>query len=338
MVATRTERVRVLRVGDLLDEFKITEFIGSGLSKSALSYAVGETTAVKLYISSINHNDVDIRYEKFKQEASILKALAPFQNVLDVKSDFKEEARHNGKVKFAPHYAMERMDGDLETTILTSELTFKQKIDIILQAIQGIADCHSVKVCHRDIYTPNILVKKQGESYVAKIADFGSAKQHGVAQRLNYFSPTGNYDYASPEAIVGLLGGDDADLEIMKGADVFSIGLLLYEVMTARRQEDLLATLASIAQDAEYKGMLSPATTHEMRKTYIEDEVMPLFDYLELDQILADDILQEEEITTKVNSLVNEMCNPNYQTRHTDLTDIKYRLNNILNEADSVKN
>ena len=130
-----------------------------------------------------------------------------------------------GEEEGIPYIAMEFLTGtDLEQIIRDkTELSLDKKIDIIIQTCQGLGYAHSSGIVHRDIKTANIRILDNGE---VKIMDFGIAK---VASA--HFTRTGMImgtpHYMAPEQIRG---------EKIDGrADIFSLGVVLYELLTYRK-------------------------------------------------------------------------------------------------------
>ena len=87
---------------------------------------------------------------------------------------------------------------------------------------------HPVALVHRDISPENIMVSVAGET---KILDFGIAKASNVASKTQVGVLKGKYAYMAPEQIEGSLAGSPPDAR----ADVYSLGVLMYELITGRR-------------------------------------------------------------------------------------------------------
>ena len=112
----------------------------------------------------------------------------------------------------------------IEARLARGAMPPDEAIAVAVQAAQGIAKAHEHGVVHRDIKPANLLVTTEG---VLKILDFGIAKVPGVhrsvpGQRL------GTVAYMSPEQVRG---------EPLDGrTDVWSLGLVLYEMLTGERR------------------------------------------------------------------------------------------------------
>ena len=105
---------------------------------------------------------------------------------------------------------------------------------------QAVQHAHQKGIIHRDIKPSNVLVSMQGDQAVVKVIDFGLAKATG--QQLTektlftaYGQMVGTPAYMSPEQAE--VGGEDIDTR----TDVYSLGVLLYELLTGVTPIDLEA-------------------------------------------------------------------------------------------------
>ena len=97
-----------------------------------------------------------------------------------------------------PSIYLELMDGDLKNFIRSQyhQLTQQQILVLSLDITRGLCYLHAKKVIHSDLKTDNILLKKVGPFYIAKISDLGTA----VFQSDNLPINRGSLRYAAPEA------------------------------------------------------------------------------------------------------------------------------------------
>ncbi len=103
-------------------------------------------------------------------------------------------------------------------------MSSKQATDIGIQVADGLAAAHEKGIVHRDIKPENIMVRKDG---IAQIMDFGLAKLRGNVSRLTKEGSTvGTAGYMSPEQVQGQ--------ETDHRSDIFSLGVVLYELFTGR--------------------------------------------------------------------------------------------------------
>src|SRR5207247_6598053 len=86
------------------------------------------------------------------------------------------------------------------------------------------AQGHELHLVHRDISPQNVLIGHDGES---KLVDFGIAKAAGKASKTQAGILKGKFGYMSPEQVRGL--------PIDRRSDIFSVGIVLYELLTGER-------------------------------------------------------------------------------------------------------
>src|SRR5438067_7894934 len=134
---------------------------------------------------------------------------------------------------------MEYVDGANLKTILESlrrqgkRLPVAQTLYIMMEVCKGLQYAHDVVdpetghalgIVHRDISPPNILISKRGE---VKLVDFGLAKATSQLESTDPGVVKGKFSYLSPEAASGK--------EVDRRADIFAVGILLYELLTGKR-------------------------------------------------------------------------------------------------------
>ena len=134
---------------------------------------------------------------------------------------------------------MEFVDGvDLKAIMewrrrIGRRLTIGQTIYLIMEVCKGLAYAHdlthpetgeSLGIVHRDVSPANVLISRNGE---VKLADFGLAKAASQVESTDPGVVKGKMSYLSPEAA----RGENVD----QRADIFSVGILLYEMLTSKR-------------------------------------------------------------------------------------------------------
>ncbi len=170
--------------------------------------------ALKFLPQHLNASEED--KSRFVQEAKAA-ATMNHPNVCSV-IDIQEQPGTAGSQMFI---VMEYVDG--QTLRDRKGISLKQAIDIGIQIADGLAAAHEKGIVHRDIKPENIMVRKDG---IVQIMDFGLAKLRGVSRLTKEGSTVGTAGYMSPEQVQGL----DADHR----SDIFSLGALLYELLTGQ--------------------------------------------------------------------------------------------------------
>ena len=131
-----------------------------------------------------------------------------------------------------PWFAMEYVEGAWITEHCdAARMPIPQRLRLFVEVCRGVQHAHHKGVIHRDIKPSNVLVCGDGEKAVPKIIDFGLAKalgdpivEHSMMTRLGQM--VGTPAYMSPEQ------GGPAGFDVDTRADVYSLGVLLFELLT----------------------------------------------------------------------------------------------------------
>src|SRR6266542_2848536 len=218
------------RVGETIGPYEVLSELGSGamgVVYLAQDARLGRKIALKLLPSQFT-NDKD-RLRRFQQEARAASALN-HPNILTV---------HEVEQRSGLHYiATEFVDGvTLRQHMNTRRMSLDEILNIAIQVASALQAAHTAGIAHRDIKPENIMIRSDG--YI-KVLDFGLAK---LAEKD--LSPTnpgvvmGTPRYMSPEQARGL----DVDLR----TDIFSLGAVVYEMVTGKVPFDGLTTSDIIA-------------------------------------------------------------------------------------------
>jgi serine/threonine-protein kinase len=120
--------------------------------------------------------------------------------------------------------AMPLLDGEpVRERVARGPLPVQEAFEIAFNVVQGLAHAHHAGIVHRDIKPGNVVIT--GEGYV-KIVDFGLAKLRGRSRLTASDATLGTVAYMSPEQA----GNDEVDHR----ADVWSVGVMLHEMLTGR--------------------------------------------------------------------------------------------------------
>ena len=145
-----------------------------------------------------------------------------------------------------PYFVMDYVEGvPIDTYCRENALSTKQVLDLFRTVCSAVQYAHSRLVVHRDLKPSNILISKTGE---VKLLDFGIAKlllPESVSVKT--LAETGNYrlmtpSYASPEQIKGE--------PIGTATDIYSLGVILYELLTGRKPYDVKEAALSAIENA----------------------------------------------------------------------------------------
>jgi serine/threonine protein kinase len=134
-----------------------------------------------------------------------------------------------------PYFVMELVKG-IPTTNYCDEnsLTLRDRLELFVQVCQAVQHAHQKGIIHRDLKPTNVLIALYDGKPVPKVIDFGVAK--AVGQQLverpmftGFGAIIGTLEYMSPEQ------AELNQLDIDTRSDIYSLGVLLYELLTAPR-------------------------------------------------------------------------------------------------------
>jgi len=179
--------------------------------------------------------------------------------------------------------AMEYIEGKTVKEIVEKEPpSIKKVLQIAIQVCEGLASAHKREIIHRDIKSDNIMVTREGQ---VKIMDFGLAKLKGATKLTQAGSTLGTVAYMSPEQASGE--------EVDQRSDIFSFGVVLYELLTGKLPfggEHHAAIIYSILNEepqpiARYNNKVSAKLEEIISKVLAKDREER---YQHIDDLLAD--------------------------------------------------
>jgi serine/threonine protein kinase/formylglycine-generating enzyme required for sulfatase activity len=206
---------------------------GMGVVYLAEQPTVGRRVALKSIQAGAGSREVLARFEAERKALAVL-------NHPNIASVFDAGEGSDGR----PYFVMEYVDGEPITSYCDARgLNLAARIELFLQVLSAIEHAHAHGIVHRDIKPSNILVTEVGGAPLAKVIDFGVAK--ATDRRLTVQTlytelgrVVGTPAYMSPEQTSAQ--GRDVD----RRSDVYSLGVLLYEIIVGEPPFESLATAA----------------------------------------------------------------------------------------------
>jgi TolB-like protein/Tfp pilus assembly protein PilF len=204
-------------IGKTVSHYRIIEKLGGGgmgVVYRAEDVKLGREVALKFLPPELTR-DTEAR-ARFLREARAAAALN-HPNICTIHEIDKAEGH--------TFIAMELIDGgDLRARIALGPLAIDEAVEAGAQIADGLAEAHRRGIVHRDIKPANIMLTPEGR---AKIMDFGLARLAGTTDLTRTGTTLGTVAYMSPEQA----RGEPVDAR----TDVWSLGVVLYEMITGRR-------------------------------------------------------------------------------------------------------
>ncbi len=189
---------------------------GMGVVYKARHKELDRTVAIKMILSS--HLASSDQIERFYAEA---RAAARIQSPSIV-------GIHDvGQISGQHYFAMDYVDGpSLAQAVREGPVDLETAARLVLVMARAVAELHAHGIIHRDLKPSNILLDKLGRPYVT---DFGLAKMLGTDGRMTRTGAiVGTPGYMAPEQASGKNGA------VTPLSDVYSLGAILYELLTGR--------------------------------------------------------------------------------------------------------
>ncbi|MBL8817268.1 MAG: protein kinase [Planctomyces sp.] len=218
--------------GARIGHYKLLQRIGEGgfgeVYMAEQEFPVTRKVAIKVIKPGMGSREVIARFESERQAL----ALMEHPNIAQV---FDAGTTDTGQ----PYFVMELVRGIAITDFCDrNQMSFEERLKLFISVCNAIQHAHFKGIIHRDIKPSNVLVTLFDGVPVVKVIDFGVAK--ATAQKLTektlftaFGQMIGTPAYMSPEQ------AEMSGLDIDTRSDVYSLGVLLYELLTGSTPLDL---------------------------------------------------------------------------------------------------
>jgi serine/threonine-protein kinase len=297
-------------IGEIISHYRILERLGAGGMGEvykAEDTRLHRSVALKVMLAGVHHNE-EARH-RFLREARAASSL----NHPNIATIYEiDEFERGGETH--SFIAMEYVPGKtLSEYARARTLSVAQKLEILEQAADALAEAHNHGIVHRDIKSSNILIADNGR---VKVLDFGLAKLMGLAEADGHTVSEwrtevqqtlpgrvmGTLAYMSPEQMLGR--------DVDHRSDIFSLGIVAYELLTGRLPFEGRTSLA-----------LADSLLHSDPPPLVksDDPVMPELDRI-VRKMLARDRQERyqrlREVIAEINAVRFQIANPYSGTLH----------------------
>lgn len=242
--------------GERIDRYRLLELIGEGgfgsVWMAEQSEPVRRRVALKILKLGMDTKAVVARFEAERQALALM-------DHASIAKVFDGGATASGR----PYFVMELVKGVPITSYCDdARLGLRERLALFAEVCAALQHAHHKGVIHRDVKPSNVLVTLQDGRALPKVIDFGIAKATGAELTektlfTGFHQMLGTPDYMAPEQAHG---GIDIDTR----ADVYSLGVLLYELLTGCKPLDLRAAsgggLAEVVRTIREQQPAKPST------------------------------------------------------------------------------
>jgi len=283
-------------IGKTLRHYQISEKLGAGGQGAvyrATDSKLGRSVVIKVLPPELTAKEANLK--RFEREARLASSL-DHPNICTIFDLDEVDGVH--------FIAMQHVEGkNVRQLVAGRPLELKTAVLIGLQVAEALAAAHRRGIIHRDIKSGNVMVTPSGQ---VKVLDFGLAKllddEQAATTGIHHTEltevgiPYGTATYAAPEQA----RGDRVD----KRADIFSLGVLLYEMLTGTWP---------------FRGK----TTIDVRHAVLYDAAAPIEE------------MRASPVPARLQEIVNRALEKNPGDRYQNMETMRDELRVVLHEIDS---
>jgi serine/threonine-protein kinase len=220
----------VLSLGQTIGHYQILSRLGSGgMGEVFLALDTKLDRKVALKVLPDNVASQKDRMRRFIQEAKTASALN-HPNIVTIHEIDQADSIHL--------IATEYIDGvTLRQRIREAPMKLHEVLDVAIQVARALSAAHSAGIIHRDIKPENIMIRRDA---IVKVLDFGLAKltERALTDSVDAEAPTQAVVRTEPGVVMGTaiyMSPEQArGVQVDARTDIFSLGVLIYEMVTGR--------------------------------------------------------------------------------------------------------
>lgn len=204
-------------IGHLVGNYKVTDQIGEGGMGSVfrgIDIMLEREVAIKMLRPELSRQPHIV--ERFRSEAVTLAKLN-HPNIATLYSFLRQGEDFFMVMEFVRGETLDSLIGK------SGAMPWERAVALFSQALEGIEHAHKMGIVHRDIKPANMMLTETGS---IKVMDFGIARVLGTNRLTKTGHLIGTVEYMSPEQV----RGEETDAR----SDIYSLGILLYEMLTGR--------------------------------------------------------------------------------------------------------
>jgi len=214
------------REGESIGNYRLVRAIGRGSTGTVYigeHAMIGQRVAIKVLHDDLARDGEVVRRMFVEARAA---SAVKHDNIVDV-LDFGERRDDDGHRII--HITMPLYSGEsLSARLARGPLSLDEAAHIVDQAARALSACHAAGVIHRDITPDHIFLTRRGcDRRFVKLLDFGAARQKTVSMQITQPGAlVGTPEYMAPEQC--------AARPVDGRADVYALGIVLYQMLTGR--------------------------------------------------------------------------------------------------------